>query len=121
MTAFQLRRSDGRADYRSATLAPSSDPPRTLAPDEWSMTPGRTWTSPATGADYPVEWTLALPGRTGRVVVRAAFPSQENVSFRVANLHYWEGLVRAFGPDGRQIGEGYLEMTGYGEGSRPAL
>ena len=121
VTAFQLRRSDGRADYRSATLAPSSDPPRTLAPDEWSMTPGRTWTSPATGADYPVEWTLALPGRIGRVVVRAAFPSQENVSFRVANLHYWEGLVRAFGPDGRQIGEGYLEMTGYGEGSRPAL
>lgn len=121
VTAFQLRRSDGRADYRSATLAPSSDPPRRLAPDEWSMTPGRTWTSPATGADYPVEWTLALPGRIGRVVVRAAFPSQENVSFRVANLHYWEGLVRAFGPDGRQIGEGYLEMTGYGEGSRPAL
>ena len=121
VTAFQLRRSDGRADYQAATLAASSDLPRHLARNEWSMTPGATWTSPATGATYPVEWTLALPGRIGRIVVRAAFPSQENVSLRVANLHYWEGLVRAFDPDGRQIGEGYLEMTGYGEGSRPAL
>ena len=121
VTAFRLRRSDGRPDYRSATVVASSDMPRHLAPDEWSMTPGPTWTSPATGATYPVEWTLVLPGRVGRVVVRAAFPSQENVSSGVANLHYWEGLVRAFGPDGRQVGEGYLEMTGYGEGSRPAL
>lgn len=118
---FRLRRSDGRADYRAATVATSSAPPRHLAPHEWSMTPGPTWTSPATGAAYPVEWTLALPGRIARVVVRAAFPSQENVSSHVAKLHYWEGLVRAFGPDGRQVGEGYLEMTGYGEGSRPAL
>ena len=121
VTAFQLRRSDGRADYQAATLAAPSDPPRHLASEEWSMTPGATWTSPATGATYPVEWTLALPGRIESIVVRAAFPSQENVSLRVANLHYWEGLVRAFGPDGRQVGEGYLEMTGYGEGSRPAL
>lgn len=121
VTAFHLRRSDGNTDYQAATLAASSDLPRHLARNEWSMTPGATWTSPATSATYPVEWTLALPGRIGRIVVRAAFPSQENVSFRVANLHYWEGLVRAFDPDGRQIGEGYLEMTGYGEGSRPAL
>ena len=121
VTAFQLRRSDGRTDYQAATLATSSDPPRHLPREEWSMTPGATWTSPATGATYPVEWTVALPGRIGRIVVRAAFPSQENVSLRVANLHYWEGMVRAFGPDGLQVGQGYLEMTGYGEGSRPAL
>ena len=121
VTAFQLRRSDGRADYQAATLSAPPDPTRHLMREEWSMTPGATWTSPATGATYPVEWTLALPGRIGRIVVRAAFPSQENVSLRVANLHYWEGLVRAFRPDGQQVGEGYLEMTGYGEGSRPAL
>ncbi len=121
VTAFQLRRSDGRTDYQAATLATSSDPPRHLPREEWSMTPGATWTSPATGATYPIEWTVALPGRIGRIVVRAAFPSQENVSLRVANLHYWEGMVRAFDPDGLQVGQGYLEMTGYGEGSRPAL
>ena len=121
VTAFQLRRSDGRTDYQAATLATSSDPPRHLSGEEWSMAPGATWTSPATGATYPIEWTVALPGRIGRIVVRAAFPSQENVSLRVANLHYWEGMVRAFDPDGLQVGQGYLEMTGYGEGSRPAL
>ena len=121
VTAFQLRRSDGQTDYQAATLATAADKTRHLAPDEWSMTPGRSWTSPATGATYPVEWTVTLPTGLGRLVVRAAFPSQENVSSRVANLHYWEGLARVFGPDGRQAGEGYLEMTGYGEGSRPAF
>ena len=133
VTAFQLRRSDGRTDYQAATLATDDGPldgerrlldvrlARPLAPDEWSMTPGRRWTSPTTGATYPVEWIVTLPIGVGRLVVRAAFPSQENVSSRVANLHYWEGLVRAFGPGGRQVGEGYLEMTGYGKGSRPAL
>lgn len=122
VTAFRLRRADGRADYRAATWAAGSgSEPRSLGSGEWSMTPGRTWTSPATGAAYPVEWTLVLPEPVGRLVVRAVFPSQENVSSRVAKLHYWEGLVRAFTADGTLAGEGYLEMTGYGEGSRPAL
>ena len=123
VTAFQLRRSDGEPDYRAATLSTGSDsvPPRRPELREWSMTPGRTWTSPATGATYPVEWTLTLPEPVGRLIVRAAFPSQENLSSRVANLHYWEGMVRAFAIDGTRIGEGYLEMTGYGKGSRPAL
>ena len=122
VTAFRLRRADGRADYRAATLtAGSGSEPRRLGSGEWSMAPGRTWTSPATGAAYPVEWTLELPEPVGRLVVRAVFPSQENISSRVAKLHYWEGLVRAFTVDGTLAGEGYLEMTGYGEGSRPAL
>ena len=121
VTAFRLRGPNGQTDYQAATLATAANETRHLAPDEWSMTPGRSWTSPTTGATYPVEWTVTLPTGAGRLVVRAAFPSQENVSSRVANLHYWEGLVRVFGPDGRQAGEGYLEMTGYGEGSRPAL
>ena len=121
VTAFQLRGPDGQTDYQAATLATAANETRHLPPGEWSMTPGRSWTSPTTGATYPVEWTVTLPTGLGRLVVRAAFPSQENVSSRVANLHYWEGLVRVFGPDGRQAGEGYLEMTGYGEGSRPAF
>ncbi len=122
VTAFRLRRADGRTDYRAATLAAGSgSAPRRLGSGEWSMAPGRTWTSPATGATYPVEWTLELPEPVGRLVVRAVFPSQENVSSRVASLHYWEGLVRAFTVDGTPAGKGYLEMTGYGEGSRPAL
>lgn len=121
VTAFRLRGPNGQTDYQAATLATAANETRHLAPDEWSMTPGRSWTSPTTGATYPVEWTVTLPTGDGRLVVRVAFPSQENVSSRVANLHYWEGLVRVFDPDGRQAGEGYLEMTGYGEGSRPAL
>jgi predicted secreted hydrolase len=33
---------------------------------------------------------------------------------RSAGVVYWEGAVRV-AEDGREIGRGYLQMTGYGE------
>lgn len=119
--AFQLRRADGEADFAAATITNGLDPPRHLSPNEWSMTPASHWTSPETGARYPVEWAITLPGESVPLALRARFPSQENVSSRVRNLHYWEGIVDLFGPSGLRAGTGYLEMTGYGAGSRPAL
>ena len=39
---------------------------------------------------------------------------QELDSRRSTGAVYWEGAVRV-AEDGREIGGGYLEMTGYGE------
>jgi ABC-type lipoprotein export system ATPase subunit len=39
---------------------------------------------------------------------------QELDSRRSTGAVYWEGAVRLF-ENGREIGRGYLEMTGYGE------
>jgi predicted secreted hydrolase len=39
---------------------------------------------------------------------------QELDSRRSTGTLYWEGAVRVL-DDGREIGRGYLEMTGYGD------
>ena len=39
---------------------------------------------------------------------------QELDSRRSTGAIYWEGAVRLM-EDGREVGRGYLEMTGYGE------
>jgi predicted secreted hydrolase len=51
--------------------------------------------------------------------VRPVVAAQENVSALVDGLYYWEGAVGISGGD--VSGRGYVELTGYGQGSRPAL
>ena len=84
---------------------------RNFAPSEVAMTPGRRWVSPATRANYPVEWTLDTPAGPHRVV--ALLDAQELDSRSSAGAVYWEGLSELFDSQGRRVGLGYLEMTGY--------
>jgi predicted secreted hydrolase len=39
---------------------------------------------------------------------------QENDARGSVGTVYWEGAVRALDTAGREIGRGYLELTGYG-------
>jgi predicted secreted hydrolase len=80
------------------------------------------WTSPATGARYPVRWRLEIPEENLDLLVAAVIPRQENVSSRTG-IHYWEGSVTVHPWDepGRLLGRGFVELTGYGEGSRPPV
>ena len=68
--------------------------------------------SPRTGIAYPVEWRLAA----GPFALRLAplMDDQESDSRLSTGAVYWEGAVEALG-DGRRLGRGYLELTGYGE------
>jgi predicted secreted hydrolase len=75
------------------------------------FTPVRSWTSPATGTRYPVEWTIDTP--TGRHTVRALLDAQELDSRGSTGSVYWEGLSQLLDTQGREVGRGYLEMTGY--------
>jgi predicted secreted hydrolase len=78
------------------------------------------WKSPRTGAEYPARWEVEIPGHGIAVRVVPAFAAQENVASR-AGLHYWEGAVRVEDRGGAVAGEGYVELTGYGEKNRPPL
>jgi len=71
------------------------------------------WTSPGTGATYPVKWDVAVPDFGLQVTVEATFPEQE-MPVEYTPL-YWEGSVTVTGTSN---GNGFVEMTGYG--SRPA-
>jgi len=117
LTLFQLRRKDGRRDWAGGSLRAPGQADRNFAPAEVEMTPERHWTSPATGTRWPVEWRLKSPAGEMRLV--AAFDAQEVDARRSSGLVYWEGASRLLDAAGREIGWGYLELTGYA--GRPPL
>jgi predicted secreted hydrolase len=92
-----------------------------LAPEEWSAVARGSWKSDASGATYPAGWEIAVPGEGIRLLVAPEIAGAENRSTLAGGLSYWEGPVRLTGPDGRDAGEGYVELTGYGEGARPPI
>jgi predicted secreted hydrolase len=70
----------------------------------------RTWRSPRTGTQYPVEMRVRTPDRV--VHLRPLMDDQEMDARRSTSTIYWEGAMRAFEGD-REVGQGYLELTGY--------
>jgi predicted secreted hydrolase len=111
LTAFVLRRADGSALWAGGSLRPPGGRVRDFRPNELRWTPGRRWTSPATRANYPVQWQLATPA--GRFEVRALLDAQELDGRGSSGAVYWEGVSELLDERGRRVGLGYLEMTGY--------
>jgi len=73
--------------------------------------PLRHWTSPRTQARYPVAWRVATPA--GTFGVQALVDAQELDSRSNTGTAYWEGVSDLLDAQGRPVGRGYLEMTGY--------
>jgi predicted secreted hydrolase len=112
LTAFRLRRADGSALWAGGSFrAAGAVAAPAFGPDEVVFTPGRIWRSPGSGAGYPVEWTVATPAGTHGV--RALMDAQEMLGRSATGTVYWEGLSTLHAADGRRVGLGYLEMTGY--------
>lgn len=110
LMAFRMRDEDGAPIWAAGTLRDGQGAARTLAPDEVVFSPQRVWRSPRTGAAYPVEWLIEVGGR--RLRLEPLMDDQELDSRRSTGAVYWEGAVRVFQGD-REVGQGYLEMTGY--------
>lgn len=110
LMAFRMRHRDGSTLWAGGTLRRGGEAPQILTPDQLHFEPGRRWQSPRTGADYPVEWQIEIDGR--QLALRPLMYDQELDGRRSTGVVYWEGATRLF-EDGREIGRGYLEMTGY--------
>ena len=105
---FQIRRMDGGIDpYSSGTYVARDGRTKHLTRADFTLQPLAYWASPKTGARYPVQWRIAIPGLKVALDCAAAIPGQELAS--EAN-DYWEGAVTY---RGSAAGVGYLEMTGY--------
>ncbi|MDP2007875.1 MAG: lipocalin family protein [Rubrivivax sp.] len=111
LTAFVLRRADGSTLWAGGSFRAAGAAPRPFGADEVRFTAGRRWRSPATAASYPVEWQVHSPA--GRHTVRALADAQELDSRGSTGTVYWEGLSELLDAQGRRVGLGYLEMTGY--------
>jgi predicted secreted hydrolase len=119
---YRLRGRRPAAAFALGTLVEQDGTSRGLPAAAWSLEPLDKWSSPATGAEYPVRWRLKVPGENIDLELQAVLDAQENVS-PVSGVHYWEGAVIArpghAGAVGPLLGRGFVELTGYGEGSRP--
>lgn len=111
LMAFQMRGQDGQALWTTATLRPSGQAAQVFPPDAIAFEPVRRWRSPHTGIDYPVGWRVRIGAR--HLLLQPLMDDQELDSRRSTGTVYWEGAVGVL-EDGREIGRGYLEMTGYG-------
>lgn len=116
---YLLRDRSGAVAYGSGTLVDRDGHPRWLSASDFRVQATRRWRSPATGADYPAAWTVEVPSAGLTLRVDPLVADQENRGGSAP--HYWEGAVRVTGEGGAAAGEGFVELTGYGEGNRPPL
>lgn len=75
------------------------------------MEGARTWTSPHSRAAYPLPMTLRAWGET--FVLEPLVMDQELRTQRSNGITYWEGACRVRNAAGQDVGEAYLELTGY--------
>jgi len=111
---YRLRNRAGGADYLSGTLIKPDGTPVYLSAHDITLEPSNPWTSPASGAAYPQQWKMSVTGLQ-KFVVRSRMVGQELNTSASTKVDYFEGSAEVVDTEGRIIGEGYLEMTGYGK------
>ena len=111
LTAFQIRsKSTGRVVHSYASLRAPGGPVRVYAGDAVRFEGVSTWRSPRTNASYPVAQRVRIGDRTFET--RPLMNDQELDSRASTGAVYWEGATELL-ENGRRVGRGYLEMTGY--------
>jgi predicted secreted hydrolase len=114
---YQIREQDGSpSEYTEGVLVAEDGTATPIDLNDVTLEVTDRWDSPR-GGTYPVGWRLRIPSEDLALRITPHFDDQElDVSVR-----YWEGAVQVEGSaDGESItGEGYVEMTGYGD-NQPA-
>jgi predicted secreted hydrolase len=118
---YVLRRADGSVDFGRGTVVSADGRPRWLSAGEWRVQTTGRWTSPETASDYPAAWVIEVEADGLILDVRPDVAAQENIGRLAGGLCYWEGAVTVFDRAGKRIGQGYVELTGYGDGNRPPV
>ncbi len=110
LMAFQIRNQRGETVWSHATLRDKSGQATQFLPEQIRFQPVRTWRSPRTNATYPVATTISTANTQWQITPLQ--DDQELDSRRSTGAVYWEGAV-TIQKDGKRVGQGYLEMTGY--------
>ncbi|MEO5658281.1 MAG: carotenoid 1,2-hydratase [Polaromonas sp.] len=116
LTAFRLRDKDGAALWDGGSFRSAQGELYTFSRGEVIFKPMRRWKSPLSQASYPVEWMVRTPADF--YTVRAVIDNQELDSRNSTGAIYWEGLSELIDSNGKRVGMGYLEMTGYAQALR---
>ncbi|MDB6073578.1 MAG: hypothetical protein JWO89_1218, partial [Verrucomicrobiaceae bacterium] len=102
--AYRMRRQDGTSDPAGTTLARISKTGTVEQIDHsrFSWERKRTWTSPSSGAAYPVEVLITTKDESFHLI--PLFDAQELKS-TVSSLPYWEGACEVKDSKGVAIGQ----------------
>jgi predicted secreted hydrolase len=114
---FILRRKDGTIDpFSAGTYVDASGKSAHLRAADFSLQPhGAVWKSPASGAIYPVEWSISVLKLGLSLIAKTKLPQQELTGKTKLAPNYWEGAMEFSGTRANKTirATGYLEMTGY--------
>ena len=116
LTAFRLRDKDGNAVWDGGSFRSAQGDLYSFSHGEVIFKPVRLWRSPLSQATYPVEWMVRTPADF--YTVKAVIDNQELDSRNSTGAIYWEGLSELIDSNGKRVGSGYLEMTGYAQALR---
>ncbi|HTI70912.1 MAG TPA: lipocalin-like domain-containing protein [Candidatus Limnocylindria bacterium] len=115
--AYRMRRADGTTDPFS-TLAWIDAAGLVLhaSSSEFTWSPIGHWRSPSSGADYPAEVTITCrdpaTGVSRSLRLKPLAPNQE-LDGGLGGIPYWEGACQVLDESGTEIGQSFLELTGY--------
>ena len=112
---YVVRGPDGEFLRVDGTLVDPEGAATFYGPDDFTITPTGTWTSPFTDTEYPSGWQVDVPDAGISLAVNPVLEEQELDTRRTTGVIYWEGAVDVSGTqDGAAVtGHGYVELTGY--------
>ena len=111
LMASRVRDQDNNPLWAFGSIRDASGALTVLGPTEVAFTPLRQWRSSSTGIVFPVAWRVRADGR--EMTIEPMMDNQEYDARETSRIVYWEGAAWALA-DGKPIGRGYLELTGYG-------
>ncbi len=109
--AYRLRRRDGSQDPFSTLTEVDAKGHPTRSTHAFRLDATGTWRSPNSGAVYPLP--LDLEAWEERFTLLPILEDQELRTERSTGITYWEGACRVLDRSGHEVGEAYVELTGY--------
>ncbi len=111
LMAYRMRSKDGSQDPFSVITEVDARGHITRSTKDFAVSEQGAWTSPTSHTRYPQPLTFEAWGERFKLV--PLLPDQELRTARSTGVTYWEGACRVLDGAGKEIGDAYLEQTGY--------
>jgi predicted secreted hydrolase len=116
LMCYQLRNSLGEvSSFSSGTVVDRDGTSVNLTSSDFKIQPQAEWKSPTSGAVYPSEWKVTVPGRGISLEIVPVVKDQELDTRGTTMIVYWEGCCDVRGQVGDMFvtGKAYVELVGY--------
>lgn len=113
LTFSVIRDATGATTLAYGTLVDARGASHHLPPAAFTVSATGAWTSPRTGIRYPSGWRVTVPQEGLDLIWTPLLADQELDTRQSTGVIYWEGAVAVADAAGRDLGRGYVELTGY--------